>query len=170
MFSPLFRFLILISCIALSIIGAMNNNWIVLMISTIASTVLLWDYLRSNTVTLALRRYYQGRTKEMKKLLEHIHNPKRLSRKNEARYYFLKGAELWEEEEFEEAKVAILESLHGNMKKETLTTRAYLLLIDISLILKEKNQAQDYFTQLKGRKIEKELMPTLHKLQNYFQA
>ncbi len=138
------------------------------MISTFSSMVLLWDYLRSNTITLALRRYYQGRTKEMKKLLEHVHNPKRLSRKNEARYYFLKGAELWEEEKFEEAKIAILESLHGNMKKETLTTRAYLLLIDISIILKDKRQAQDYFDQLKGRKIEKDLMPTLQKLQHYF--
>lgn len=168
MFSPFFRLLLLLVCIALSIIGANNNNWMMLLISTLASCFLLWDYLRASTVTIAMRRYYQNRLPEMKKLIEHVHNPKRLSKVNEAKYYFLKGVEAWDEEKFDEAKILLLEALHGNLGKETLMTRAYLILIDISIILKDRHQARDYFEQLKGRKIEKHLLPTLEKLQGYF--
>jgi len=168
MFSPFFRLLLLLACIAISILGAMNNNWILLSISTIASALLLWDYLRASTITLALRRYYQSRYEEMSKLLEHVRNPKRLSKKNEARFYFLKAVEAWEKDDFKSAKIALLEALHGNMSKETLETRAYLLLIDISILLKDNKQAKDYFEQLRGRKIEKKLLPTLEKLQMYF--
>lgn len=168
MFSPLFRLLLLLVCIALSIIGAKNNNWVMLMISTLASCFLLWDYLRASTVTIAMRRYYQNRLPEMKKLIEHVQNPKRLSKTNEAKYYFLKGVEAWDEEQFEDGKIWMLEALHRNLGKEILTTRAYLILIDISIILKDHQQAKDYFEQLKGRKIEKGLLPTLERLQSYF--
>lgn len=167
MFSPLLRFLLLILCIGLSIVGAFLSSWSLLLISTVSSMALLWDYLRANTVKLALRRYYQLRYPEMKKLLEHIRHPQRLSKKNEAIYYFLKGVEALDEDRFEDAEIALLEALKRNLGKEILKTRAYLVLIDTSICLKKHKEAKEYLEEIRGKKIEKNLTKSLEKIQVY---
>lgn len=167
MFTPFARLSLLVLCIILSTLGAIYNIWPLLIISTLFSILILWGYYRNGTVYLALNQTRKNQFEKATSLLDQIKNPDRLNKSNRSYYYFIRGIISHEENQFEASKVCLLESLSIGIKNESDRAMALLALADMELVEKKKDAAKVYFLQLKNLKVNKALMPSIRKMQEW---
>src|ERR1700748_2063538 len=91
MFTPLSRIILLIVCAILSAVAASFNLVSVLIITSIASFILLYGYFRKGSVMLALRQLRKEDYKEAERVVDLNTQPDRLDKKDRAYYLFIKG-------------------------------------------------------------------------------
>lgn len=167
MFTPFARLSLLVLCIILSTLGAIYNIWPLLIISTLFSILILWGYYRNGTVYLALNKTRKNQFEKATSLLDQIKNPDRLNKSNRSYYYFIRGIIAHEENQFEASKVCLQESLSIGIKNESDRAMALLALADMELVEKKTDAAKVYFLQLKNLKVNKALMPSIRKMQEW---
>lgn len=167
MFTSFSRFLILIFCIILSVIGSIFGIWPLLIVSTIVSLVILWGYYNVGTVNLALAKMRRNEFEDAGKLLDEIKNPDRLNKKNKANYYFIRGMIAHEDNQFEDARMCIKLALETGMKQESDRAMALLAMTDMEMMEKKPVAAREYFLQLRNLKVSPGLMQPIRQMQEW---
>lgn len=170
MFTPFIRFILLIFLAGSSIIFAIQGKIVLLIIATLLSLFILWDYAVRKTVPLALKRMLQSDYEGAQKALDYITQPDKLTTQMFAKYQLTKGMILHHKDEFQDAHQALLLALAAPLANNTLRIMAILTLTDIAIINKRFNQAKDYFSQLDGMSIPKSLLPTVQKLEQFLET
>jgi hypothetical protein len=170
MFTPFSRLLLLLLCVALSLLGAYLSLWPLLVFSTLCSIALLWGYYKIGTVPLALIKTRKNEFDKAEKILDLIQNPDRLNKKYKAYYYFIRGFIARERDQFEESKTCLDEVLAIGMKTETDRAMTLLALADMELLHQKEDSARVYFMQLKNLKVNASLMPSIRKMQEFLKV
>lgn len=167
MFTPLSRIILLIVCAILSVVAASFNLVSVLIITSIASFILLYGYFRKGSVMLALRQLRKEDYKEAERVVNLNAQPDRLDKKDRAYYLFVKGFVAREKDQLEEAKIFLEESLQGGIKNQNDIAMAILALTDMEMVKQNKRAAKEYFLQIKDLKVNADLMPSIRKMQEW---
>jgi tetratricopeptide (TPR) repeat protein len=167
MFTPFSRIILLLLCAALSVAAAVFNIYSLLIITSIASFILLWGYFRKGSVPLALRRLRNGEYKEAEEVLAQTGNVERLEKKQKAYYLFVKGFIAREKDQYEEAKIFLEESLNEGIGNQNDIAMALLALADMEMVKNNKRKAMEYFAQLKDLKVKSDLMLSIRKMQDW---
>lgn len=169
MFSSLVRFILLILCALLSVVGAWLGFWPIFVFTFVASFALLWGYYKSGTVPLALARLRKNEFKETEKLIDQIQKPEKLSKKNKAYYYFISGMLTRENDQYQESKPFLERAIDSGRLKEPDKAMALLALADIELVQQHKSAARNYFLQIKGMKVHAHMMDAVRKMQAWLE-
>lgn len=167
MFTPFARFFILLFLAIASIVMALQGQMWPLIIATLLSLYILWDYAVNNTVPLAFRRMQNKDFDGAERALGYIGKPERLSNANSAKFYAIKGMIEHHRDEFEEADRLLQTAISFPSSDKRLRLMILLTLTDVSLILKKNRIAKDWFEQLDGMSVPKSLEPTILRLQEY---
>lgn len=167
MFSSLVRFILLILCALLSVLGAYLNFWPIFVLTFSGSIALVWGYYKSGTIPLALARLRKNEFKETEKLIDQVQKPNMLSKRNRAYYYFINGMITREKDQFHESKPFLEEAIDSGKLKEPDTAMALLALADMELVLKHKSAARDYLLKMKGMKVHPAMMESVRKMQEW---
>jgi tetratricopeptide (TPR) repeat protein len=170
MFTPFSRLLVLLALAIASVTAAISGIWSLLIISTLASIVILWGYFRIGTVLLALTRIRKEDFKEAERIIDYTTKPERLGKAQRAYYFFVKGFVARDKENNKEAQMFLEEALQEGLKNESDRAMALLALADMALIRKNKAEAKDYFLKIKGLKVKSELMPSIRKMQEWLEV
>jgi len=165
MFSSLVRFILLIVCALISVVGAYIGFWPIFVITFIASFALLWGYYKAGTVPLALARLRKNEYKETEKLIDQIQKPQYLSKRNKAYFYFINGMLTRENDQFKESKPFLEQAMDSGKLKEPDKAMALLALADMELVQKHTSAARQYFLQMKGMKVHPAMMDAIRKMQ-----
>lgn len=169
MFSSLVRFILLIVCALVSILGAYLGFWPIFVITFVASFALLWGYYKAGTVPLALARLRKSEYKETEKLIDQIQRPQYLSKRNKAYFYFINGMLTRENDQFQESKPFLKQAIESGKLKEPDKAMALLALADMELVQKHQSAARDYFLQMKGMKVHPAMMDAIRKMQEWLE-
>jgi tetratricopeptide (TPR) repeat protein len=167
MFTPLSRIILLLLCLALSIVAASYSLVTVLVISSILSFILLYGYFRKGSVMLALKQLRKEDYKEAERVVDLNQHPDRLDKKDRAYFLFIKGFVAREKEQLEEAKIFLEESLQGGIKNQSDIAMAILALADMEMVKQNRKAAKEYFLQIKDLKVNPDLMPSIRKMQEW---
>lgn len=170
MFTPFSRVLLLLLCAALSVVAAVFGLYSLLIITSIASFILLWGYFRKGSVQLALRRLRHEEYKEAEEVLEQTRQPERLEKQQKAYYLFVKGFIAREKDQYEEAKILLEESLNEGIRNQNDIAMALLALTDMEMVKNNKRRAREYFLQMKDLKVKPALMPSIRKMQEWLEV
>lgn len=170
MFTPLSRIILLLLCAALSVVAASFGIYSLLIITSIASMMILYGYFRKGSVSLALSRLRHEEYTEAEKIINYTTKPERLDKKQKAYYLFVKGFIAREKDNFDEAKILLEESLNEGVKNQNDIAMAILALADMEMVKKNKNRAKEYFLQIKGLKVKPSLMPSIRKMQAWLEV
>lgn len=167
MLTPLSRIALLLLCAAISAVAAAFGIYSLLIISCIASFILLWGYFRKGSVRLALARLRNEEYAEAEKAIGYTTRPERLQKKDKAYYLFVKGFIAREKDQYDEAKTLLEESLTEGIGNQNDIAMALLALSDMEMIRNNRHKAKEYFLQLKDLKVKKDLMPSIRKMQDW---
>lgn len=167
MFTPLSRIILLLLCAALSVAAAVWGIYSLLIITTILSCILLWGYFRRGSVPLALARLRNEEYTEAEKIIEQTTHPERLDKKQKAYYLYVKGFIAREKDNYPEAKRLLEASLNGDIRNQNDIAMALLALTDMEMVQHNKQQAKEYFLQMKDLKVKPSLMPSIRKMQDW---
>lgn len=167
MFTPLSRIILLLLCAALSVVAAVFGIYSLLILTSIASFILLWGYFRRGSVPLALSRLRNEEYKEAEAILNHTTQPDKLEKKQKAYYLYVKGFIAREKDQYEEARIYLEESLNEGVRNQNDIAMALLALADMEMVRNNKRKALEYFSQLKGLKVKPALMPSIRKMQDW---
>lgn len=167
MFSTLSRFILLIVCALISVLAAIYGFWPILVLTMIASIVLLFGYYTAGTVPLAFIQYKREAYLTADKLLDQVQKPELLSKKNRVYYDLLSGLLAKENDQFEIAKKILNSVVDQPQLKETDRALGLMALIDIYLVEKNKTKAKQYFERLKGMQVYPEMVESVRKLQSW---
>lgn len=170
MFTPIVRLILLIVLGITATLMAYYGHVPFLIIASLISLFILWDYLRRGTVPLAMRRINQQDFEAAKQILSFNNNPERLANSQTAYYYLADGLIKHHFDAFEDAKASLEKSLAIGMKNHTYKAMCLIALTDIAIVQKNHALAHDYFNQMDGLKISKQLINTVQKLQSYLQT
>jgi tetratricopeptide (TPR) repeat protein len=167
MFTPFSRIILLLLCAVLSVVAAFFNIYSLLIITSIASVILLYGYFRKGSVKLALSRLKREEYTEAEKIIEMTTRPERLDKKERAYFLFVKGFVAREKDQFEEAKIFLEEALRDGIRNQNDIAMALLALTDMEMVKKNRIKAREYFTQMKDLKVKPDLMPAIRKMQEW---
>lgn len=169
MFTPFARLFILLFLAIASVVMAMQGQFWPLVLATLLSLYILWDYAVNNTVPLAFRRMQNKDFDGAERALGYISKPEKLSNANSAKYYAIKGMIAHHRDEFEEADRLLQIAISFPSSDKRLRLMLLLTLTDVSLILRKNRVAKDWFEQMDGMSVPKSLEPTILRLQEYIQ-
>lgn len=167
MFTPFSRIILLLLCAALSVVAAVFNIYSLLIITSVASVLLLWGYFRKGSVKLALSRLRNEEYKQAEDILAQTTKPERLDKREKAYYLFIKGFIAREKDQYEEAKILLEESLNEGIGNQNDIAMALLALTDMEMVKKNKHKAKEYFSQMKGLKVKPGMVPSIRKMQDW---
>lgn len=167
MFTPVPRFLLLILLAGLSVLFA-YVSWVpLLLLTTLLSLFLLWDYLKRGTVPLAMSKVRKENYFMAEKILSFTQYPSRLQKRQQVYYNFAKGFIARDNDNFPEAESYLNLVKNANLKNEHDRAMVLLALADIAMIKKEKAKAKDLLLQMKDLKVDTSLMPAVRKMQQW---
>lgn len=170
MFTPFIRFAILLFLAIVSVVMALQGKFFPLILSSFLSLYLLWDYAIHSTVPLAYRRLLNQDYQGAKNALGYVQKPEKLNSAMSAKYYAVKGMIAHHEDQFEEAQKCLEVSLTFPSADNKMYIMTLLTLTDIALIRKQNRKARDYFNQLDGKSVPKNLEPTIRKLEHHLNS
>lgn len=167
MFTPFVRLVILLFLALVSIIMALQGKLFPLILSSLLSLYILWDYVIHGTIPLAYRRLLNHDFTAAERAIDYVQKPEKLSNAMSAKYYAVKGMIAHHKDDFENAGHWLEVSLTFPQSDKKLRIMTLLTLTDIALIQKKNRKAKDFFNQLDGMHIPKKLEPTLLKLEEH---
>lgn len=167
MFLPLQRLLILIIISIAAVFMAMSGKVSYLLIASLISLFILWDYIQRSTVPITMNFIYKNKFKEAAKAIKHVTNIKRLNKNNQAKYYLAIGLIAHHEDDYPTANENLEKALALPLKSDSDRAMAILALSDIAIIQKHYSEAKAVFQQLKDLKVNKSLMPSIQQMQQY---
>jgi len=167
MFKLSTRLLILVFIAVASIILAIQDKIIFLVVGSFISLFLLWDYAVRGTVPLAMRKISVNDYLGAEKLLNEIKNFERLNKQSQNQYIMIKGLIEHEKENFEESKFWLEKTRHLYFHNENYQAMCLIALCDIAIIQKNKNEARQLLKEMDGLKVNKNLSVTVEKLQQF---
>lgn len=138
-----------------------------LIIASILSLLILWDYVRRGTVPLALRKIAKSDFASAKKVIAYTTSANRLTSAQQAGFYFVHGLIKHHEDQFEEATADLEKALLIGLPNNNSIALSYITLADIAIIHKKRERAKEYLYHIRDMKINQNLIPLVRKLQSY---
>lgn len=170
MFLPLQRLAILIIISIVAVFMAMYGKVSYLLIASMISLFVLWDYIQRGTVPITMNYIYKNKFPEANKSIKFVTNIKRLNKTNRAKYFLAKGLIAHNEDDYSEANENLEKALEIPLKSDSDKAMAILALSDIAIIQKQTSKARAIFQQLKDLKVNKSLMPSIQQMQQYLKV
>jgi len=167
MFTPFSRIILLLLCASISVAAAVFNIYSLVVISSLASFILLYGYFRKGSVKLALARLRREDYTEAERIIDLNTHPERLDKRQYAYYLFVKGFVAREKDQFSEANRLLEASLHAGLRSENDIAMVLLALTDMEMVNKNRIKARQYFQQMKDLKVNPDMMPSIRKMQEW---
>lgn len=161
------RLFILILIAGASILMAMQDKFLFLIVGSIVSLFLLWDYVSRGTVPLALRKIAINDYPSAEKLLNEIRNFERLTKQCQNQYIMIKGLVEHQKENFKDAKFWLEKGRKLYFHNDNYKAMCLIALCDIALIEKNKREVKTLLSEMDGLQVNKNLSQTVEKIQSY---
>ncbi len=166
MFTPAIRLLFLLALAVIAVIFAWAGKVMPLLIASLLSGFLLWDYLKRGTVPLALLKLRKNDYAAAGKILNLTRNPNILLKKQKIYFNFIKGFLEREQDNFSEAEEYLMNVKNAGLKNENDRAMVLLALADIQMIKGNTREAKALLLAMKGLKVQPALMEPIRKLQS----
>ncbi len=164
MFTPLIRVILIISCLGMSILFYLREDYINTGLIILAAGLFAYGYFKYGTVYAAFQQLKKENIDKAEKLISKIRNPHNLSKQQKGYYYFTTGIIASEKNEFDLAKSELTKALEIGLRTKNDTSIVLLNLANIEYERRELFSANEYLNKLKNYELKPLVKSEMDKL------